>query len=121
MAIMAVRKSVPTPTKRPTKATREAVQFELELARVQRPGLTDWILSGGFHNSPAVPANVVRDPALFRRDHAGDGYVLTDADKGRAKGSEKSIAESVRIWIDRYFVATGAIGPDEIAVVIVPD
>jgi hypothetical protein len=121
--VLMYRKAVAGPTKKPTKAQAKALDHALALARVKREDLVSFVLSGGFHKLPAIPAHVVKNPALRRRDHfaPGDCYILTPADLGRASSSAETVSMAARIWIDRYLVATGIIGRDEFAIVIEQD
>lgn len=118
MRICLYRKISATPTKRPTKAAIAALEFELALSRVHRDDLVAFITSGTFHKLPALPAHVVKNPALRRRDHGSDCYVLTLSDLGRAQSSPQTIAMSVRQWIEKYLVASGLLAHDEFAIVI---
>ena len=121
--VLMYRKAVAGPTKKPTKAQAKELAHALALSRVNRDDLVAFILSGGFHKLPAIPAHVVKNPALRRRDHSapGDCYILTPADLGRASSSAETVSMAARIWIDRYLVATGIIGRDEFAIVIEQD
>lgn len=118
--VMLYRKAVAGPTRKPTKAQAKELAHALALSRVNRDDLVAFVLSGAFHKLPAIPAHVVKNPALRRRDHSaiGDCYVLTPADLGRATTSAETVSMAARIWIDRYLVATGIIGRDEFAIVI---
>jgi hypothetical protein len=121
--VLMYRKEVAGPTKKPTKAQAKELAHALALARVKRDDLVAFVLSGAFHKLPAIPAHVVKNPALRRRDHSaiGDCYILTPADLGRAASSPETVSMAARIWIERYLVATGIIGRDEFAIVIEQD
>jgi hypothetical protein len=119
--ILLYRKVGASPTKRPTKALVAALTHALLLARVQRPALVQFFTSGQFHKLPALSPQIVKNPALRRRDHMGDAYVIEVSDLGRAKGGPDVVAMSVRIWIERYIVAAGIIGRDEFAIVVETD
>lgn len=118
--ILIYRKAVAAPTKKPTKAKVAALRHALALARVTRDDLVAFFISGEFHRLPAIPAHVVKNPALRRRDHMneGDCYVLSVSDLGRAMTNPDTVAMSVRIWIEKHLVATGIVGRDEFAVVV---
>jgi hypothetical protein len=116
--ILLYRKVGASPTKRPTKALIAALAHALMLARVQRPALVEFFTSGQFHRLLALTPQVVKNPALRRRDHMGDAYVIEASDLGRAKGDPEVVAMSVRIWIERYIVAAGIINRDEFAIVV---
>lgn len=118
--VLLYRKTVAGPTKRPTKAKAKDLAHALALSRVNRDDLVSFILAGGFHRLPAIPAHVIKNPALRRRDHMGEGscYVLSVSDLGRATTSPDTVAMSVRIWIEKYLVAAGIIGRDEFAIVV---
>ena len=109
-------------TKRPTKAAIKAAHHVLALARIRRTGIETLIESGAFHALKAVLPADVKDAAKRRRDITGDVWCFTVpvADYGRAKGSAKSLAESIRAWILKHYGDEGAalIHDDELAVVV---
>jgi len=115
------RKEGVSTTKKPTKAILAKADHALALSRVRRPDLESFIRSGGFHRLPALPSSIVKNPALRRRDHLTDCYILTDGDLGRSKASGETGAMSVRIWLTRYYADTGVIGTDEFAIVVDED
>lgn len=116
-------KSVSNPTRKPSKAKLKALEHELALARVRRPDLEEAIASGLVHSLKRVPAHVVKNPALRKRDYSGAQYAyeLTEADMGRAKSSAETQAMSIYQWLIKYYVAAGILHRDEIAIVIVKD
>jgi hypothetical protein len=116
-------KAVANPTKKPSKAKLAAVAHELELARVRRPDLEAAIASGKIHALKRVPAHVVKNPALRKRDFSGAEYVyeLTEADMGRAKSSAETQRMSIYQWIIKYYVTAGIFTREEIAIVVVED
>ena len=119
--ILIYRITTAAPTKKPTKAARERAAHALQLARVRRPELEQFIESGGFHRLTAVTRAEVKDVNKRRRDLLEPEYyyMVSRADLGRAATSGKSTAESVRAWILKYYGPEGAgiIGADEFAVV----
>jgi hypothetical protein len=116
-------KLVSNPTRKPSKAKLKALEHELALARVRRPDLEAAIASGEIHALKRVPAHVVKNPALRKRDFSGAQYAyeLTDADMGRAKSSPETQAMSIYQWLIKYYVAAGVFTREEIAIVIVRD
>ena len=116
-------KLVSNPTRKPSKAKLKALDHELALARVRRPDLEEVIASGLIHGLKRVPAHVVKNPALRKRDYSGPmyAYELTEADMGRAKSSAETQAMSIYQWLIKYYVAAGILHRDEIAIVIVKD
>jgi len=108
-------------TKKPTKALVGSVLHELQLARVKRPDLTEFVLSGGFHRLTIVDQKIVKNAALRRRDYQDEQYcyTLTVADLGRATMGDTG-AMSVRIWIEKYFVPA-IIAAGEFSVVFDPE
>lgn len=116
-------KATNSKTKKPTKAQLKALDHELALARVRRPDLEEAIASGLVHGLKRVPAHVVKNPALRKRDYSGPEYAyeLTEADMGRAKSSAETQAMSIYQWLIKYYVAVGILHRDEIAIVIVKD
>jgi hypothetical protein len=116
-------KEVNDKTKKPTKAKLAAVAHELELARVRRPDLEAAIATGKVHALKRVPAHIIKNPALRKRDYSGAVYVyeLTVDDMGRAKSSPQTQAMSIYQWLIKYYVAAGIFTREEIAIVIVED
>ena len=120
--IRLMRQEIAAKSKRPTKAILEVVHRELELARVRRDDLESFIESGGFHQLTPLDSRIIRNAALRRRDYSGPDYcyTFTTNDLGRAGRDMNSTAMSARIWIDRYYVATGALLAGELAIVVDP-
>jgi len=116
-------KQCAAPTKRPTKAVLAKADHELALSRVRRNDLESFIRSGGFHRLPALPANVVKNAALRRRDYSGPEwcYIITVNDLGRSMRSPSTAAMSIRIWLTRYYAETGVINLDQFAIVVDPE
>jgi hypothetical protein len=117
------RKECGSPSRKPTKTVLAIVDNELALSRVRRESLEAFIRSGGFHKLTPLPASIIKNAALRRRDYSGPEYcyTLTPEDKGRAKTSPDTQAMSVRIWLIRYYGETGAVSIEEIAVVVDPE
>lgn len=111
-----------TPTKKPTKAKIEAVKFELELARVRRHDFEGAVFSGKIHALDRIPAHVLKNPALRRRDYSGpkNCYILTDADLGRSVTSPETQQMSFYSWVLKYFVPI-IFARDEVGVVVLKD
>jgi len=107
------------PTKKPTKAKIEAVKFELELARVRRPDFEDAVFSGRIHALERIPAHVLKNPALRRRDYSGpkDRYILTLSDLGRSTTSPETQQMSFYSWVLKYFVPV-IFNRDEVGVAV---
>jgi len=116
-------KAVANPTKKPSKAKLAALAHELQLARVRRPDLEAAIATGKAHALKRVPAHVVKNPALRKRDFSGAEYVieLTEADLGRSKSSSETQRMAAYQWVIRYYVAAGIFTREEIAIVVVED
>lgn len=110
-------------TKKPTKSQIEKLNHALALSRVRRPDLEAAIASGKVHALKRVPAAIVKNAALRKRDYSGPEYVyqLTEADMGRAKSSAETQAMSIYQWLIKYHVAVGILHRDEIAIVVVKD
>jgi hypothetical protein len=117
------RKASITPTRKPTKATLEYVDYLLVLSKIRRPELEAFIRSGAFHSLPEFTDAEIRSAGRRRRDHSGKGssYIVTDADKGRATASEQTVSMAIRTWMMSYYVEGGALAADEFAFVIDPD
>jgi hypothetical protein len=114
------RKECAAPTKKPTKATLAKADNELALSRVRRSDLESFLRSGAFHKLTPLPAHVIKNAALRRRDHRSSEfcYVITVTDIGRAKTNAGTVSMSIRIWMTRYYADTGVIDPAEFAIVI---
>jgi hypothetical protein len=108
-------------TAKPTKAKRDTVTHALALSRVDRPNVVEFFMSGEFHRLPIVPPHVVKNPALRRRDHANDGWIVPVADYGRGNREESKLTQQLLLFIVRYFVDTGVIDRDEYSIVVDPD
>jgi hypothetical protein len=116
-------KETNNPTRKPSKAKMKELEHVLSLARVRRHDLESFIATGGAHALKRVPAHVVKNPALRKRDYSGPiyAYALTVADLGRAKSSPQTQAMSVYQWILKYYVAAGIFHREEVAIVVVED
>lgn len=114
------RKECSGPTKKPTKATLAKADNELALSRVRRSDLETVLRSGAFHKLTALPAHVIKNAALRRRDYRSPEfcYVITANDIGRATTSAGTVSMSIRIWMTRYYADTGVLNMDEFAIVI---
>ncbi len=90
------------------------------LSRVDRPGITELFLSGGFYKLPEVASNIVNNPPLRRLDHLADGYLIPDEDLGKAgqNGDEAKTAQSIVLWIKKHIVANGLCNEGEFSVVM---
>lgn len=108
-------------TAKPNKAKREAVADALALSRIARPNVVELFTSGDFHRLPVVPPHVIKNPALRRRDHLGDGWIVPTSDYGRGAREESKLTQQLLLFIVRYFVETGVIDRDEYAIVVDPD
>ena len=120
--IRMLRQDSSSTTKRPTKTLIAAAHRELELARVRRPDLESFIESGGFHRLTRLDSRIIRNSALRRRDYQSPEYcyTFTTNDCGRIGRDANSTAMAARIWIERYYVATGLIEHGELAIVVDP-
>ena len=114
------RKECNAPTKKPTKATLAKADNELALSRVRRSDLESFLRSGAFHKLTPLPAHVIKNAALRRRDYRSSEfcYVITPADLRRATTNAGTVSMSIRIWMTRYYADTGVIDLGEFAIVI---
>ena len=114
------RKASATPTRKPTKAALAAAEHALALARVRRPDIEAFIARGGFHKLTTLTAAEVKDAGRRRRDYRTDAhaYTLTAADMGRASTNPQTMSMAAKTWLTTYYVATGVIGEDELAIVV---
>lgn len=116
------RKSSPTPTRKPSAAKAKAVAEALRVARVQRPELLDFFLSGEFHRLPAIPAAVIDNPVKRITEHGDEAWAIPEGSMGRApKSGERdyqSTGQSILLWCKKYLCETGVVSPDEISIVV---
>ena len=106
-----------------TKAHKKAIEEALKASRVQRPELVDFFMSGEFAASQAIPQNVIDNPLRREAEFPGVGWIVPEGSLGRApkkgKRDYQSTAQSILLWIKKYFVETGAVRIDDISVVVV--
>ena len=105
-------------TARPTKAVRQAVEHALLLARVDRPELIEFFLSGEFHRLPIVPAHVVKNAPLRQRDHLNDGWIIPESEYGNVRRESEKAAQTILLYVVKYLCDTGAISRQEFAIVV---
>jgi len=112
------RKECAEPTRKPAKGVLAELDHELILARVRRSDLETFIRSGGFHKLTPLPANVIKDAALRRRDYTTPKYcyTFTPSDFGRSTVGETG-AMAGRTWIEKYYVPK-IIAVGEFAIVV---
>jgi hypothetical protein len=123
-AILVIRKGDTKKARKAlTKAQRKAVADALAVARVQRPALLDFFLSGEFGAMVAVPQSVIDNPLRRANDYPDSGFIVPEDSLGRApkKGERDyaSTAQSILLWIKKYLVDTGAFSVDEISVIVI--
>lgn len=106
-----------------TKAKRDAVAEILNTARVARPELVDYILSGAFTDDEAVPQNVIDNPDRRKAEYPEAGWIIPETCLGRPpKNGERdydSTAQSVLLWIKKVFVDTGVVRASQLSLVVV--
>lgn len=105
-------------TGRPTKAVRQAVENALLLARVDRPELIEFFLSGAFHKLPVVPPHVIKNAPLRQRDHLKDGWIIPEEEYGNVRREPEKAAQTILLYVIKYLVDTGAIDRSELAIVV---
>jgi hypothetical protein len=106
-----------------TKARQKAIEEALKASRVQRPELVDFFMSGEFAASQAIPQTIIDNPLRRESEFAGVGFIVPEGSLGRSpKSGERdwqSTAQSILLWIKKYFVDTGAVRIDDISVIVV--
>lgn len=119
--LIIVRKDDGRKPERITNAKRDALAIVLAKARVDRSELVDLIMSGEFHNLPAISQAIIDNPERRAREFPDAGYIVPDACLGRApKSGERnwaSTVESVRLWLKAAFVDTGILRLSELTVI----
>jgi hypothetical protein len=90
--------------KHPNNATlREQVAENLAKSRVQRPTLAEHFISGEAYKMDTLPSDERSTPAL--RQHRGSaqrcGFILPTEELGRTGRADRSVANSVRLWIEK--------------------
>lgn len=110
------------PAARTAAATRDRVA---KFARVQRPGLLDFLLDA-FWRLPKLPQAIIDSPVIRTDEYADAGWTIPEDSLGR-KGVDalttpakyRSQAESIRLWIRLNL--EGIIDPEKVAVVVEDD
>lgn len=112
-------------TRKPSAKRGEEVRATIARhARIQRPSLLDFMLAD-FWALPKLPQSVVDSPIVRADDFGHAGWVVPADSLGR-KGADtiddissaRSTAESIRIWVAKFF--SDIIDPATIAVVVEP-
>ena len=107
------------------KARENAILDALRVCRVERPELVELFLSGAFAGMESIAQSVIDNPVKREIDHPGAGFVVPESCLGRAPKSGvrdwQSTAQSILIWIKKYFVETGVIRISELSVIVVED
>lgn len=123
--ILIIRKATGRKPLAITKSRRNDIITALRLARVQRPELVEFFLSGEFAASTPIPQSIIDNPARRAQEFPGVGFVVPDGSLGRApKSGERdwqSTSQSILLWIKKYFIDTGVVRIDEISVIVVDD
>lgn len=111
------RKVAGTKGRKPTKAQRAAVEERVAtFARVQRPALLEFFLSGEFTKLPALSPSVIDNRARRVTDHADAGWTVPTDSLGRKGVADASQAQSILLWIKKNL--SDVVNPDEVSVVV---
>ena len=103
---------------RPTKAVRKTVENALLLARINRPELIEFFLSGEFHRLPVVPSHIIKNAALRQRDYIDAGWIIPESEYGNVRREPEKAAQTILLYLIKYLVDTGAIDRSELAIVV---
>lgn len=115
--IKVYRKESAHPTRKPVKAVRAETERRIAaLARVHRPSLQDFFLSGDFHKLPALSPQIIDNRALRILDHASAGWEVPADSLGRKGSADSSQAQSIILWIKKNLA--GVVNPDEVSIVV---
>jgi hypothetical protein len=124
-ALLLIHKADGSKAERITKAKREAVAEILKTARVARPELVDYILSGAFTEDETIPQNVIDNPHRRAAEHPDAGWIVPETCLGRPpKSGERDYAstcQSVLLWIKKVFVDTGILRASQVSLIVVED
>ena len=105
-----------------TKARLTEITDALRVARVQRPNVVEFFLSGEFASLTVVPQSVIDNPLRRREEFPDAGWVIPATDLGREpkKGERDwhSTSQSILLWVKKYLCDTGWLEYDDIAVVV---
>ena len=104
--IIRIKAGNPAP-KRLTKKAIALVMDELQKARVRRPSLEAFFFTNQFLTLPTLTQYQI-DAGIYHDENGEDAYwILSEDSLGRLpKNGERdweSTAESIRLWIKRYF------------------
>lgn len=117
MTIRIYRKEAAHRSRKPVKAVRVETERRIAaLARVQRPALQEFFLSGEFHKLPALSPQVIDNRALRMLDHAEAGWDVPTDSLGRKGTADASQAQSIILWIKKNL--GDVVNPDEVSVVV---
>lgn len=123
--LLLIHKADGAKAERITKAKREAVAEILKTARVARPELVDYILSGAFTEDETIPQNVIDNPHRRAAEHPDAGWIVPESCLGRPpKTGERDYAstcQSVLLWIKKVFVDTGILRASQVSLIVVED
>jgi hypothetical protein len=121
--LLLINKADGAKAERITKAKRDAVAEILKTARVARPELVEYILSGAFGDSEQVAQNVIDNPHRRAEEHPNAGWIVPESCLGRPpKNGERdydSTCQSVLLWIKKVFVDTGVVRASQLSLIVV--
>lgn len=98
------------------KAAQVAADRIATFARVQRPSLQDFFLSGEFLTLPALSPSVIDNRARRVTDHADDGWEVPADSLGRKGTADASQAQSILLWIKKNL--PDVVNADEVSIVV---
>ena len=85
-------------------------------ARVQRPSLLEFFLSGAFTKLPGLAPSVIDNRPRRVTEHADDGWEVPADSLGRKGVADASQAQSILLWIKKNL--GDVIDADEVSVVV---
>ena len=101
----------------PGKAKRVQVEERIDtFARVKRPSLQDFFLSGDFAKLPALSPQVIDNRPRRITDHAEDGWEVPVDSLGRKGTADASQAQSILLWVKKNLA--DVVNPEEVSVVV---
>jgi hypothetical protein len=105
------------------KSRETAIRDALRVARVNRPGVVEFFLSGAFAEMESIPQTVIDNPIKRSIDYPDAGFIIPESDLGRAPKNGvrnwQSTCEANRLWVRKYFVETGVVRISELSVILI--
>lgn len=111
------RKATGRKVRKLSKADASALAERLELlARVKRPSLVAFFLSGEFNSLPALSTRCIDNRGHRLMEHRNDGWVIPDDSLGRSGTADRAQAQSIILWIKGNL--SDVVDPDSVSIVV---